>query len=157
MSFEHVDKKIKFPQKNKLAKEQDDIFAEVYRVINSNETVSISSPQLEAQVKKEFNPEKSKIVPQHSPLPLQLGPKISCEDACHDLHMTEQSTHNDHYLAEDISLDEQKIFLNIVLIVLVLLISNVAGLGDSQILACVRHALDQISTTKETIVGKSLR
>ena len=76
---------------------------------------------------------------------------------CHNVDVVEQSAHNDHYLAEDISLDEQKIFLNIVLIVLVLLISNVAGLGDSQILACVRHALDQISTTKETIVGKSLR
>ena len=61
---------------------------------NSNTTVSINSPRLEIQVKKEFNPEKSKIVPQCSPVALQVGLKISHEAACHNRDVAEKNIHN---------------------------------------------------------------
>ena len=52
IAFEHFNKKIKVPQEIKLVKEKDDIVTAVPQVSNSNATVTISSPYLEAQVKK---------------------------------------------------------------------------------------------------------
>ena len=34
-----------------------------------------------------------------------MGPKISCESACHNLDMAEQIIHNKNYLVEDIARD----------------------------------------------------
>ena len=58
MVVEDADKKIKVLRESKLVKDQDDIVSALRQVRNSNATVSKRSPQLEAQVKIEFNPEK---------------------------------------------------------------------------------------------------
>ena len=59
---------------------------------------------------------------------------------CHDVDMAEQSAHNDHYLVEDTSVNECKIYLNSALNMLGLFISNVTGHGYFQMLAaCKTH------------------
>ena len=78
---------------------------------NSNETVSTSNPQLEVQFKKEFNPEKSKIFPQCSQVALQAVSNTLHDDMFHYLKKVEQRAHNEHYITEDISVDEYKLFL----------------------------------------------
>ena len=85
-----------------MVKEKDDIIAVVPQVENFNLTVSMSSPKLEAQVKKEFNTKKSKIVPQYSLVAIKVGPKTSCEALCHDLYIVEQTIHNEYCLEEDV-------------------------------------------------------
>ena len=60
---------------------------------------------------------------------------MSYEEIFYNLDAAEQSTHNEHYLTEDFSLHECKIFLNSALNVLGLLIINIVGLGDCHILA----------------------
>ena len=53
--------------------------------------------------------------------------------------MAEQIIHDEHHLAEDISVDEYKICLNRALNVMGLFISNVVGIGDFQTLATFKE------------------
>ena len=102
--FENLNKKIKLTLINKKrVKEPDNIVATVPQASNSNANISISSPQLEVQVKKEFNPKESKIVPQAYPVDLQVDPKTSYKHVCHDLDMAGQMIYDKKYLAEYIS------------------------------------------------------
>ena len=65
-----------------------------------------------------------------------MGAKISCKSVLYDVDMVEESIYNEHYLTEDISVDECKIFFKNSLKMLGFFIRNVACLGGA------RHNLD---------------
>ena len=60
---------------------------------------------------------------------------MSYKATCHDVGIVKQRNHNEHYLKEDILVDEHKLLLNRAINVLGLFISNVSGIGDCQMLA----------------------